>query len=93
MGFFDQAGKAIGIGGGGQRPNVELSEVGDKKLSELTATGAEYIVLSAVKRHAPCTADEISKDQQVKLTTDQVRDVLTNLYSKGWIKKSRMSGE
>jgi hypothetical protein len=90
MGFFDGVKQAVG-GGGDSKPNVEMTEVGDKKLVELQATGAEYIVLSAIKRHSPCVADEITKDPQVKLSHDQVCTVLGNLESKGWIRRSRIA--
>jgi hypothetical protein len=89
MGFFDGVKQAVG--GGGSKPNVEITEIGDKKLVELQATGADYIVLSAIKRNAPCVSDEITKDPQVKLSHDQVCTVLGNLESKGWIRRSRVS--
>ena len=88
MGFFDKAIQAVG--GGGQRSNYEMSVIGDKKLSELQASGAEYIVLSGIKRHAPCTSDELAKDPQIRLTVDQIRTVMENLYTKGWIRECRL---
>lgn len=89
MGFFDQAARVVG-GGSGQRSNYEMTTVGDKKLTELQASGAEYIVLSGIKRHAPCTSDELAKDPQIRLTVDQIRTVMENLYSKGWIREARL---
>jgi len=56
----------------------------------LQASGAEYIVLSGIKRHAPCTSDELAKDPQIRLTVDQIRTVMENLYTKGWIRECRL---
>lgn len=89
MGFFDKAVQAVG--GGDRSPGYELTEIGDKKFQEVQANSAELMVLSGIKRHAPCDSSELVKDPQIKLSIDQIRTVMENLYSKGWIRRCRSS--
>lgn len=90
MGFFDKAQQVIG--GGGKKMQVCVSTIGDQKLETIQADGAEYKILSAVKRHSPATLDEVARDPQIKFNHDQVREIMIGLLDKGWLEEFRAGG-
>ena len=83
MGFFDKVEQMTG--GGNKQKNFKLSPLGNDKLTKITASGAEYIILSAIKRHEPCNVDELVKDPQIKYGYEQIRDTCNRFFSSGWI--------
>jgi hypothetical protein len=90
MGFFDKAQQVMG--GGGRKMQVQVSTIGDQKLESIQADGAEYKILSAVKRHSPATLDEVIRDPQIKYSNDQVREIMIGLLNKGWLEEFKTGG-
>ena len=92
-GIMDKVNQVCGGGSGGSNTSVQLTTRGDDKLLKIQAGGAEYQILSAIKRHEPCTVGEVARDQQMsKFTYDQIRDVMNNFLDRGWIMISPVGG-
>jgi uncharacterized protein (UPF0548 family) len=91
QGFFDKAQQAVA--GSGQQKNYQLSTIGNQKLEKIEANGAEYLVMSAIKRHEPCTVDEVVRDSQLaKFTSGQIKDVMVNLKNRHWLTEANIGG-
>lgn len=91
MGIMDKVNQVVG-GGSGVR-SVQLTTTGDDKLQKVHAAGAEYLILSAVKRHEPCTLSEVSRDPQlVKFGIDDIRTTIMAMLDKGWLMYAPIGG-
>jgi hypothetical protein len=84
---FDQVGSVVKkvTGKGGESANYRVSTTGDVKLNNAELGRFEYIILAAIKRHEPCSPDEVVKDPQVKFQYQQVYDAMVRFKAKGWI--------
>lgn len=90
--LMDKVNQVCGSGGG-KNVSVQLTTTGDDKLMKIHAGGAEYQILSAIKRHEPCTVGEVARDAQMtKYTYDQIRDVMLSFLDRGWIMYSPIAG-
>lgn len=86
MGIMDRVNAVVSGGSGNTEASVQLTTTGEDKLTTLQAGGAEFQVLSAVKRHEPCTVTEVSRDAQMqKYTYAQIRDKINQLIDRGWL--------
>lgn len=93
MGIMDRVNQVVSGGSSKGNTSVQLTGVGDEKLMKLHAGGADYVILSAIKRHEPCTVDEVSRDQQLnKFSYEQVRDMMNSFLERGWIMVSPIGG-
>jgi hypothetical protein len=91
MGIMDKVNQIAG--GGKSNASVQLSSTGDDKLTKIHAGGAEWMILSAVKRHEPCTVDEVSRDQQlIKFSHNQIKDTMQSLLDRGWLMFAPIGG-
>jgi len=93
MGIVDRVNQ-VGTGRNSRaNTSVQLTSTGDEKLMKLHAGGADYIILSAIKRHEPCTVDEVARDQQLtKFSYEQIRDMMNAFLERGWIMISPIGG-
>lgn len=86
MGIIDRVNSVVSGGSSSSEASVQLSTTGDEKLTKLQAGGAEFQILSAVKRHEPATVSEVARDPQLtKYTYAQVREVINTLLDRGWL--------
>lgn len=81
--FFDKVANIIP--GKKRTLNVRLTEAGKQRLQDLEVQGADYMILSAISRHAPCDVSTVVKDPQVKFDYAQVRDTMEKFLNNGWL--------
>jgi len=93
MGIMDRVNQVVSGRNSKANTSVQLTSTGDEKLMKLQAGGSDYIILSAIKRHEPCTVDEVSRDQQLtKFSFEQIRDTMNSFLDRGWIMISPIGG-
>lgn len=93
MGIMDRVNQVVSGKNSRSNTSVQLTSTGDDKLMKLQAGGADYIILSAIKRHEPCTVDEVARDAQLnKFSYEQIRDMMNNFLERGWIMIAPIGG-
>ena len=93
MGIMDRVNQVVSGHNSKANTSVQLTSTGDEKLMKLQAGGSDYIILSAIKRHEPCTVDEVARDQQLtKFSYEQIRDTMNSFLDRGWIMISPIGG-
>jgi hypothetical protein len=93
MGIMDRVNQVVSGRNSKANTSVQLTSTGDEKLMKLQAGGSDYIILSAIKRHEPCTVDEVARDQQLtKFSYEQIRDTMNSFLDRGWIMISPIGG-
>ena len=86
MGIMDKVNAVVSGGSNNTEASVQLTTTGEEKLEKLQSSGAEFQILSAVKRHEPCTVSEVSRDAQMtKYSYQQIREVINTLLDRGWL--------
>jgi|GEM_PF-3709854 len=93
MGIMDRVNQVVSGRNSKANTSVQLTTTGDDKLMRLQAGGSDYIILSAIKRHEPCTVDEVARDPQLmKFSYEQIRDTMNAFMERGWIMPSPIGG-
>ena len=63
---------------------IRLDDNGAEKLQKLSGDSWECLILSAVKKHEPCSVREVA--QEVQRPEGKVRIMVDQLVAKKWLK-------
>ncbi len=86
--------RQIAGGSKGTPKPVQCTSVGDEKLQKIQVQGADYIILSIIKAHEPCTLDEVARDPKAqKFSVNDIREIMISMLDRGWIMYAPIGGK